>query len=135
MNRAVKTVGALIGAAALVLAVIVLRDATISRHTVQEPDSRLAVVFEADVKRSEPGQDVQDYAWAKVQSCRTEVALADPVGGLTPVESIDDTAYRLVLRPSLDDTDQRQFRGCMEDWNLDHVQIDVRSMEELPPVG
>jgi hypothetical protein len=32
----------------------------------------------------------------------------------------------------MDETDQRQFRGCLEDWVIDHVQADVVRLE---PIG
>jgi hypothetical protein len=31
----------------------------------------------------------------------------------------------------MDDTDQRQFRGCLEDWSIDHVRTDVERLEPL----
>jgi hypothetical protein len=33
-----------------------------------------------------------------------------------------------VLRPSLDDSDRRQFQGCLDDWRVDGVLLDVESM-------
>jgi hypothetical protein len=34
-----------------------------------------------------------------------------------------------VLVPALDQTNRRQFRGCVEDFVTDHLQIDVIELE------
>jgi hypothetical protein len=31
--------------------------------------------------------------------------------------------------PRLDETDRHQFRGCLEGWAIDHVRLDVVSLE------
>jgi hypothetical protein len=36
-----------------------------------------------------------------------------------------------VLTPALDETNRRQFRGCMEDWVIDHVRINVTDMANV----
>jgi len=38
---------------------------------------------------------------------------------------------RAVLAPALDETNRRQFRGCIEDWVIDHVRINVTEMTNL----
>jgi hypothetical protein len=30
----------------------------------------------------------------------------------------------------MDDTNRRQFRGCVEDWIVDHVRLDVVRLEQ-----
>lgn len=129
-GTAARTVAALVAVVVLGAGVFFLRDATISTHTDQDPDSRLEVLVEARVKGAETGQSLQEYLWAKVLMCRTEVAFSDPVTGLQVVDE-QERVFRFVLQPSLDDTDRTQFRGCMEDFNIDHLQTDVRSMNEL----
>lgn len=133
MNPALRAIGTLVGIAVLGVGVYLLRDSTMSRHSVQDASSRLEVLIGADLRGSEPGHHVLDHARAKTFACRTEIALSDPVEDLTPVTRDGEELFRFVLQPSLDDTDRRQFRGCMEDWNMDHVQIDVVSMRELTP--
>ncbi|HEY8058449.1 MAG TPA: hypothetical protein VID94_06845, partial [Acidimicrobiales bacterium] len=32
--------------------------------------------------------------------------------------------YRAVLQPAMDQTNRRQFRGCLEDWTLDQLLVD-----------
>jgi hypothetical protein len=34
-----------------------------------------------------------------------------------------------VLEPTLDATNERQLRGCLEDWTIDHVRLDVVDFE------
>lgn len=131
MRPVLRTIGAVVGVAVLAGGVYLLRESTISRHTVRESTSRLEVLVDADLKGAEPGQALVEHVRAKAFACRTEVALADPVGDFTTVTRDGEELFRFVLQPSLDDTDRRQFRGCMQDWNMDHVQIDVVSMLEL----
>lgn len=133
--RVVRSVVALIAMGALGVGVLALRDATMSVHTSQDPDSRLEVILEAELRNGETGQTLEEYTWAKVLACRTEIAYSDPVGPLEPVARGDEARFRLVLQPSLDDTDRKQFRGCMEDWTIDHLEVGVHSMVELSHEG
>ena len=127
-----RAIAAVLVAALILTGVWYLRDATMSTHTVQDPESRLALVLEAETHGAEPGQSLREYTYAKILSCRTEVGRSDPVSTLEPVNDTEGR-FRIVLQPSLDDTNRKQFRGCLEDWNLDHLQIDVISMEHVPP--
>lgn len=127
---AMRIVGYVVATVALAVGIYVVRDATISTHSPKDPASRLEVTVSARVNGAEDGQSLEAYAMAKVLSCRTEVVASDPTTDLRPVEGEDGT-YRFVLQPSLDDTDRKQFRGCLEDWNLDHVLVDVLDMREL----
>ena len=126
-----RVIAALLAAIGLGAAVWYLRDATMSTHTVRHPDSQLVMVLDADVHRSEPGQTLEEHLRAKVLYCRTEVGYSDPVDPPERVDG-DEGTFRVVLQPSLDDTDMRQFRGCMEDWNMDQLQVDVREMVDIP---
>jgi hypothetical protein len=36
-----------------------------------------------------------------------------------------------VLEPAMDRTNRRQFRGCVEDFITDHLQIDVLELEAI----
>lgn len=128
MMRAIVALLAAVGVAA---GIWFLRDATMSTHTVRDPDSRMVILLAADLRQPEPGQSLEEYTRAKVLSCRTEVGYSDPVGDLRPVGDGTGT-FRVVLQPSIDDTDRRQLRGCLEDWNMDHIQIDVREMVDIP---
>ena len=129
-RRLQRLFGALLGVIVLGAGIYALRGATMSTHTGQDPASRLSLVVEAEVHGSETGQTLVEYTEAKILYCRTEVAYTDPV---TDLEPVGDGVFRTVLQPALDSTDRTQFRGCLQDWNLDHVLLRVVSMDPLPP--
>lgn len=119
-----KALGAVAAAALLVAAIVVLREATQSVHEPIDPNSQLEVVFRISANRSEVGQTLAEMAEAQVLACRLEVG-SDPIG---PVEPLGEQRFRTVIAPALDTTDRRQFRGCLEDWVIDHVRIYVEQM-------
>jgi hypothetical protein len=41
--------------------------------------------------------------------------------------------FRAVLAPALDETNERQFRGCLEDWTMDQLLVDVLRIEAISP--
>lgn len=123
-----KYVGAIVGLAVAVVAVVLLRDATLSTHQEVDPDSRIELVVHVSTNSAEAGQTLDEMAEAQLLTCRLEVS-SDPV---SPLEDLGDGRFRVVLAPSMDETDQRQFRGCLEDWVIDHVRTDV---ERLEPIG
>ena len=122
-----KYIGALLGTVAAVVAVVMLRDATLSTHQPIDPDSQIELVLHVSTNGGEVGQTLAEMAEAQVLTCRLEVS-SDPV---TPIESIGDGNFRVILAPSMDKTDQRQFRGCLEDWTIDHVRSDVERLEPI----
>jgi hypothetical protein len=113
----------LLGAAGLgvgVVATLALREATLSTHepvTARETELEMT----AKTKGGETDQTLAEMVQAQLLACRLEVT--SDVG--EPVESLGDGRFRAVLTPALDDTNRRQFRGCMEDWMIDHVRINV----------
>jgi hypothetical protein len=122
-----KYIGAAFGVVVAVVAVLLLRDATLSTHQPVDPDSRIELVIHVRSKGGEAGQTVAEMAEAHLLTCRLEVS-SDPV---TPLADLGGGRFRVVLAPSMDSTDQRQFRGCLEDWTIDHVSSDV---ERLAPI-
>ena len=110
-------VGAVIG----VFAVLALREATLSTHQQVMPASQIELVVAAKTKGGEPTQTLAEMTEAQLLSCRLEVN-SDLV---RPVEGIGQSRFRAVFSPSLDETDRRQFRGCLENWEIDHFQLDV----------
>jgi hypothetical protein len=123
-----------VGLAVGVVAVLALREATLSTHEPVDPGSAAEVVFDAEVRHRERGQTLDEMAEALVITCRLEVS-SDPV---TEVERVPDPdgdhdRYRVVLEPALDETNERQFRGCMEDWTLDQLHADVLRIEPVTP--
>lgn len=128
MGTPVRVVVALVVLALLGGGIWQLRSATMSTHVGVDPDSQLAVTVEADSNQSEPGQSLLEMVTAKVSVCRLEVPTSDPIG---PLQSGPDGRFRFVLQPGLDDTDRVQFRGCLEDWNVDHLLVDVVEMRDV----
>jgi len=123
-----RYVGAIVALAVTVVAVVMLRDATLSTHQDVDPDSRIELVLRVRTNSVEAGQTLDEMAEAQLLTCRLEVS-SDPV---SPLEDLGDGRFRVELVPSMDETDRRQFRGCLEDFVIDHVQTDV---ERLEPVG
>jgi hypothetical protein len=124
-----------LGLVAGVAAVLALREATLSTHDERiDPDSRVEVVFDAEARHREQGQTLEELAEALVITCRLEIS-SDPVGEVERVSDPDADAdrFRVVLSPALDQTNEKQFRGCMEDWVIDQVHADVLTITEIPP--
>jgi len=110
------------------LAVLALREATLSTHQPVAQNSQTELIINARVRGAETTQSVDEIVEAQVQACRLEVN-SDVVGEITPT---GDGHYRAVLRPAMDETNRRQFRGCLEDWLIDHVRLDVVTLQPLP---
>lgn len=123
-----RVVAALVVLALVGAGVWQLRSETMSTHVPVAPDSRLAVTLEAESRMSETGQSLREMVTAKFAMCRLEVRAADPIG---PPDASDDGRFRFVLQPTLDDTDRVQLRGCLEDWNVDHLLLDVVEMRDV----
>lgn len=109
-----------------VVAVLLLREATLSTH--ERVDARqTGLLLSAETKGGEENQTLSEMVQAQVLTCRLEVE-SDLTG---PIERVGEGRYRAVLEPALDDTNQRQFRGCLEDWVIDHVKIDVEQLTNI----
>jgi hypothetical protein len=116
----------LVGLAIGVVAVLALREATLSTHEEVEAEATELVV-EASNHATEQGQTLEEMVEAQLLQCRLEVT-SDLDG---PIEVLPDDQFRVVLKPALDQTNRRQFRGCVEDFVIDGLQINVLEMEEL----
>ena len=114
-----------IGLALGVGAVFALREATLSTHQPVQPGSQVEVVVSARTHGGEPTQRLDEMVEAQLLTCRLEVN-SDFAG---PIEALGDDAFSAVLTPALDETDRRQFKGCVEDFIIDHLQIDVLRLE------
>ena len=123
-----KILAATAGVVALVAVFLVLRDATLSTHQRVDPNSSIELVVRVSLNGNERGQNADEIAEALISSCRLEVN-SDPVG---EPRRLDHGRYRVRLVPSMDRTDQRQFRGCIEDWTIDHVRADVERLTPFP---
>lgn len=124
INPARVLLGA-VGLALGVLAVFALREATLSTHEPADPDSSVVLIVYARSERAEPGQTLPEMVEALVLACRLEVP-SDVAG---PIRNEGDGRFSTVLQPALDQTDRRQLRGCLEDWSIDHVLVDVVAFE------
>jgi hypothetical protein len=119
---ALGVVGLVIG----VVAVLLLREATLSTH--EEVDARETdLVVSAKTKSGEPNQTLSEMVEAQLLACRLEVE-SDLAG---PIERVGDGRYHAVLVPALDESNRKQFRGCVEDWIIDHVQLDVIELNQI----
>lgn len=119
---------ALLGAVALALGVggvLALREATLSTHYYVGRGTEAVVVLDAEIKGGEPGQTLDESVEALLLMCRLEVARSTP----ERIDAQGGGRYRVVLRPGLDQTNQRQLRGCLEDWTIEHLRVDVVSLE------
>jgi len=134
----VNRVGRLVlGAVGLVLgglAVVALREATLSTHQPVAADSQVEVVVEVESEHRERGQSEDELIEALVLTCRLEVN-SDLVGEIELLppgaDADDDALYRAVLQPAMDQTNRRQFRGCLEDWTIDQLLVDVVRFEDI----
>jgi hypothetical protein len=119
---ALGVVGLVIG----VVAVLLLREATLSTH--EKVDARETdLVVSAKTKGGEPNQTLSEMVEAQLLACRLEVE-SDLSG---PIERLGDGRFRAALVPALDESNRRQFRGCVEDWIIDHVQLDVLELTDV----
>ena len=125
MSRMRTALVVLVAFAVAAVAVRSLNHATMSTHEHMAPDSQIELILEAKTKHGTPGQTLIDMVTAQVLTCRLEVS-SDLLGPAAPIAAVGNrTRYRVVLTPSMDHTDRRQFRGCLKDWTIDHVQLRV----------
>lgn len=105
--------------------VLALREATLSTHG-EAVAPRIELVVSGRTEGGEATQTLYEMVEAQILTCRLEVS-SDLVG---PVEDLGGGRFRAVLAPSLDETNRKQFRGCIEDWVIDHVQLQVLHLDE-----
>lgn len=123
MKRLVLVVVGLVVAG---FAVVQMAELTMTRHDPVDPNSRLAVVVEARTK-GYTGFSQLNMARSLFLACRLEVN-----SSVVPeaFEVVDSGTFRFVLQPALDEADQRQLHGCLEDARIDQLQVEVLAMEE-----
>ena len=109
-----------IGLAVGVVGVLALREATLSTHE-RVAGEGIELVVSARTRGGEQHQTLDEMVEAQLQTCRLEVT-SDLAG---PIEPLGDGRFRALLTPAMDETNRRQFRGCVEDFMIDHVQINV----------
>lgn len=117
-----------IGLIAVVVGVIWLRQVTMSRSNPTPPDSRTVVVVEPRTNLSDPAVTLEEIASAVMTSCRLEVN-SEPSAHMSTLDGQD--RFRLVLEPALNKTERRRYEGCLKDWSIDHLRIEVISIEQI----
>jgi hypothetical protein len=121
-----RVVLGLIGLGIGVVGVLALREATLSTH--QRVAGRgMELVVSAKTKGGEKSQTLSEMVEAQLLTCRLEVN-TDLDGRIEPLGS---GRFRAELALALDQTNRRQFRGCLEDWIVDHLQVDVVQLTEI----
>ena len=125
----------LLGVVAVVVlgaGVLWLRELTETRHVPTPPDSRTLVELEARANLERMVPSMLDLVTAASTTCRIEIG-ARPLGPSPMTE--DDGLFRTVLAPALDETEQTRYEGCLEDWRIDHLKLDVVTMRTWTPDG
>ena len=124
-SRLIIGVGLVVVAATSVLAVRWAIDETLTRHTEVDPDSWLAVTIRAE-RHNAAEHEEEELVEALATMCQLEVNGRVADDSLRP---LGHSRYTFVVRPSLDEADQQQLEGCMEDFRIDHFLADVELME------
>ncbi len=113
------------------VALSTLADATLTTHVPTEPGSRTEIVVHATTV--EEGEfDLAHGVESLVRFCQLEVGRDI---GPAPLASLGGDRFGFAFHPALDDADQDQFRGCVGDIVIDHLQASVESMTERAPEG
>ena len=122
-----RNVAAAVAAMLVVIGVLVLRERTMSRHEPRVPGTATEIVVEAATNAGAAA--TTEFTRALVGICRLEVdaeLVSEP-------ERVSDQhhRYRLVLAPALDEFDERQIHGCLEDARVNHLQLEVLTLRRL----
>lgn len=114
--------------------IVALREATLTRHVQDVPGEavRLDLRVRAQLEEMPPGTTLPQLAAAVVAACAPEVR-GSPEG---PPELLGDpqheeARFTTTFRPALGESDQVQLTGCVEDWLVDHVLVDVERLVVL----
>lgn len=124
-----RSVAGMVAAVVVVVGVVLLREQTMTRHQPGVPGTATEVIVNAASRNNEPASTVAELTQALVSTCRLEVD-AEPVSGLERLSS-EHHRYRLVLAPALDEFDQRQLHGCLEDARINHLQLKVTQLRAI----
>lgn len=109
-------------AAALVLGIGAMADATQNRPDVVDPDSSTTLVFDVGTRRYTGGDDAAALAlWAV---CASTVGDNEVVAGPAPVAD----GWSVTLEPALGEHSRKRLAGCLEDGTIDRVRGHVRSL-------
>lgn len=126
MNLRTIVVGLILMVAVLV-GIRFLADAALTTHDYVDPESRMEIVVRGRISE-QAEYNLLDGLGSLITFCRLEVGRSAVV---LPPEQISEDQLRFVFQPALDDADQRQFRGCVNDLTVDHLLASVESMTLL----
>ena len=110
-------VGLVVGA----LAIDALQEATESRHVHIATDSKVSLDLHATRHGGSQSQTTKEMVDALLKGCRLEVNSDLDA----PPEDVGEGWFHAVLRPALDPTDLKQFGGCLRDWSVGGLLVDV----------
>lgn len=119
-----RTFGLLVVAAATVVGLFVLRDAT--KFEGERSDTgETRVVFTVEAKKY--GHDLQDAAASLWYACVGSVSWEESD---SPQATGDQEGeFVAAVRPALGEDSRRRFRGCLEDATVDKLSGDVVAMD------
>lgn len=118
--------------AAVAAGVLLLRAETMSTHVEAPPGSRTEVIVRVDTRNAESSATERELTYALVLACRLHVNAELRSSGL---REVGPDTYGFTLSPALDESDQRQLHGCLEDTRIDHVQLAVARLENMVRSG
>lgn len=124
MKALVAVVGSAVAFVAAGVGITAMADATMSRHRTMPPGSATLVVADARTKGIAE-HSLATMARALFLTCRLEVE-ADVVEESFRMD--DDGRFEGLLGPALDESDERQLHGCLEDARVDNLQVEVRRL-------
>lgn len=124
-----RNLAGMVAAIVVVVGVVLLREQTMTRHQPGVPGTATEVIVSAATRNNEPASTVTELTQALVSTCRLEVD-AEPISELERLSS-EDHRYRLVLAPALDEFDERQLHGCLEDARINHLQLKVTRLRAI----
>jgi hypothetical protein len=111
--------------------VSLLREATLSTHQPVSPYSQVEVTVHARVHNTERNQTLTEAVQAQLLTCRLEVVSDIVETRSAPEPSATEGEFTVVMQPAFDQTNRRQFKGCVEDFVTDGLQMDVIEMRDL----
>jgi hypothetical protein len=123
-----RVVGVLVFVVAVVVAVVLLRNATMTVHTKMSPTSQLVVDASARWKASIT--EAENHARALTIACVSETSTR---ARLRDFRWRGDGRFRFWVKPSLDEFDQRQLRGCMSDFRMPQLLVDIHATRTVDP--
>jgi hypothetical protein len=111
--------------------VSLLREATLSTHQPVSPYSQVEVTVRGSIHNTERNQTLAEAVEAQLLTCRLEVVSDIVEWRSEPEPSATEGKFTVVMQPAFDQTNRRQFKGCVEDFVTDGLQMDVVGMRDL----